>query len=58
MTVLLVNGDPIAEISPPVQSRSTGNKVRGAIMSDFLLLPAKSKISVRVGEHFYGQAFL
>ena len=56
--VVLLNGDFVAEIPKPLKCKSTGVKVRGAMFSEILLLPAKSKISVRVTQHFYGQAFL
>ena len=57
-SILLLNGDPFAEIPKAVTSKTSGVKVRGAIFRETLLLPGKSKISMRVGQHFYGQAFI
>lgn len=57
-TVVLLNGDPLADIPRPPNPRSTAPKVRGALFSELVLLPGKSRVSVRVGEQFYGQAFL
>ena len=56
--ILLVNGDFLAEIPKPSHSKSTGKKIRGAVLSEIFLLPGMSKVAVRVSEHFYGQAFL
>lgn len=57
-TIVLLNGDPLADIPKPSNSRSTGVKARGAAFNEVVLVPAKAKFSVRVGQHFYGQAFL
>ena len=56
--ILLLNGEVVSVIAKPENSRSSGLRVRGAIYSEILLLPARSKISVRVAQHFYGQAFM
>ena len=55
---LVLNGENIGAFPAQTLPKNTKAKAKGMILSEPLLIPAKSKISIRVESTFYGQAYL
>jgi hypothetical protein len=55
---VLVNGDAVAIVKKPEPGKITGPKFRGSYFHELLFLPGKCKLSLRLNQSFYGQAFL